>query len=128
MHWFDSCSSKVKACFSIAALLSALFPVALAWNSAHANEPNPQSKHQTPYYIVAHPSVKAVCWLDAMVCETPDEVFCDLETHGIPETINGRQVLVAKTRKTSECMRREILSRFQNSMHHSVTYRGGVRP
>ncbi len=74
---------------------------------------------------MAYVATLAVCWPDAKVCPGSDELFCQVVTTGVPEIVKGRQILVAKQVKTEECLRREQLSRFEGSMHDTITYRSG---
>lgn len=114
------------------ALIVFMTLVQLSWHSACAEEVAPSQRgaaqtEATPF-TMAYTSIKAVCWPDVPACGTAEHIFCDIETFGIPEIINGRQVLVSKSRTTQQCMLRKELSRFENSMHDSVIYKRGIRP
>jgi hypothetical protein len=82
-------------------------------------------RYEPAIYRMAYGATGAVCWPDVKVCAGSDELFCEVVETGVPEIADGRQILVAKQVKTEQCLRREQLSRFGNSMHDTITYRSG---
>ena len=55
-------------------------------------------------------------------------MFCDVNTFGVPATVEGAQVLISKWVKTEECLKREFVDNLRGNMHDTVNFRFGLRP